>query len=119
MAKDKEKIKKIIINVEQGTFNAIFSRFRGKEKGKNSDLSLLRSVLSNEKARMLHVLKSKQPNSIYELAKLLGRDFKAVRQDITVLEKFGLIEMIPIHKGKREKLKPLLVVTSIEIAINF
>jgi predicted transcriptional regulator len=67
---------------------------------------------------MLHILKTKQPNSLYELAKLLSRDFKSVRQDILLLEKLGFVEMIPIHKGKREKLKPLLVADSLEIAIN-
>jgi len=47
----------------------------------------------------------------------LGRDFKSVRQDILLLQKMGLVEMIPIHKGKREKLKPLLVIDSLEVKI--
>jgi predicted transcriptional regulator len=75
-------------------------------------------MLSNEKARLLHVLKTKQPNSIYELAKILGRGFKSVREDIRVLEEFGLVEMIPVHKGKREKLKPLLVLDELKITIE-
>jgi predicted transcriptional regulator len=116
MARKSRKTRKITIDIAKGGFGAIFDRFRGKES--RSEISMLRSALSNEKARMLHILKTKQPNSLYELAKLLSRDFKSVRQDILLLEKLGFVEMIPIHKGKREKLKPLLVADSLEIAIN-
>lgn len=115
MAKEASKTKKITIEQRQGAFSAIFSRFRGQEKYESQEISMLRSLLSNEKARMLHVLKTKQPNSIYELAKILGRDFKSVRDDISIFEKMGFIELIPIHKGKREKLKPILVLDVLEI----
>ena len=118
MAKEIKRTKTIIIQAKQGTFSAIFSRFRGENADENSDIALVRSILTNEKAKILHVIKTKQPNSLYELAKLLARDFKSVRQDILLLEKAGLVEMIPIHKGKREKLKPLLVVDSLEVKIN-
>lgn len=121
MARNKKRTKKITINQESGAFSAIFSRLRGKEtqeKEKNPEISLLRSILSQERARMLHILKEKKPNSLYELAKLLGRDFKSVRADILTLERAGLVETIPIHKGKREKLKPLLVVDALEVTIN-
>jgi predicted transcriptional regulator len=120
MAKKEKVIKKKTISVsqKQGTFTTILHRWRG-EKSKNvSELALLRNLLTNEKARILHMIKQKQPNSLYELAKLLERDFKSVRQDLTVLEKFGFVEMIPIHKGKREKLKPVLAIDSIEIKID-
>jgi predicted transcriptional regulator len=109
-----KRIKTINLNAEKGAFSAIFKRFRGEAKPL-SDVSLVRSLLSNEKAKLLHILRQKQPNSIYELAKLAQRDFKAVRNDVKLLEKIGIIEMIPIHKGKREKLKPLLVLDILEI----
>lgn len=108
----------ITLKAESGSFTSIFGRFKSQKETQNPDLSLLRSLLSNEKARILHVLKTKQPNSIYELAKLVGRDFKSVRQDIKVLEDMGFIEMIPVHKGKRQKLKPLLVIEQLDITIT-
>jgi predicted transcriptional regulator len=110
--------KTITLQAEPGAFTAIFSRFKTKKEGENPDLSMLRSMLSHEKARLLHLLKTKQPNSIYELAKLLGRDFKSVRQDIRVLEEFGFVEMIPIYNGKRQKLKPILVINQLKINIE-
>lgn len=110
--------KTITLQAEPGAFTAIFSRFSSQKDEKNPDLGMLRSMLSHEKARLLHILKTKQPNSIYELAKLLGRDFKSVRADIRVLEEFGFIEMIPVHKGKRQKLKPILVINQLKINIE-
>ena len=118
MAEKKTGVRTITLGTESGAFSAIFGRFRSEKKHTNSDIALLRSLLSNEKARLLHVLKTKQPNSIYELAKILGRDFKSVRTDITALENFGFIEMIPVHKGKRQKLKPLLVLDELKITVQ-
>ena len=107
----------ITLSQKQGTFTTIFQRFKGNKK-QASDLSILRNLLSNEKARLLHTIKTKQPNSIYELAKLLGRDFKSVREDLKILEKFGFLEMIPIHKSGREKLKPMLSLEELQIIIQ-
>jgi len=115
MATKNIKTKTITVEQKKGTFRALFSRFKIEKTDKTADISALRSLMSNEKARILHVLKTQQPNSIYKLAKILGRGFKAVRQDMTVLEEFGFVEMIPIHKGKREKLKPLIVLDELDI----
>jgi predicted transcriptional regulator len=112
------KERTIVIEEREGAFTTIFNRFRSEKKHEQSEIGVLRSILTTEKSRLLHMLKTKQPNSIYELAKLLGRDFKSVRQDITLLEKLGFIEMIPIYKGKREKLKPILVVDVLKIRIE-
>jgi predicted transcriptional regulator len=118
MAEKRIKTKFITLNTEAGTFTSIFGRFKSKNPQENQDISLLRSMLSQEKARLLHMLKAKQPNSIYEVAKLLGRDFKSVRQDIRILEAGGLIEMIPVQKGNRHKLKPILVADELKITIQ-
>ena len=83
-----------------------------------SDIKLLRSMLSNEKARILHVLKHKQPNSIYALSKMIKRDFKSVREDLKVLERFGFIEFYSEKRGKRESLKPVLTIDKLQIEIN-
>ena len=107
----------ISLDQKQGTFTTTFDRL-GKQKKQISELAALRNLLSNEKARILHIIKAKQPNSLYQLAKLLGRDFKSVREDTLVLEKFGFIEMIPLHTDKRERLKPVLAIDSLEITIN-
>jgi len=110
------KTKTISLLEKEGTFSTIFSRF--KSKGLNSDISNLRQLLSNERAKMIHVIKTKQPDSIYKLAKILGRDFKAVRQDIRLLEHFGLIELISSIKNSRERLTPVIDADKLVINLN-
>lgn len=100
MAK-KPRIRNINLGIEAGTFTGIFRRLRGEKKEYDfSGISALRQLLSDERARILHVIKTKQPTSIYNLAKILGRDFKSVRQDIKLLEKFGFLELDAARKGK-------------------
>lgn len=110
------KTKNITLSENNGNFLTILQKFRGENK--SSELSDLRQLLSNEKARLLHIAKTKQPESIYKLAKLLNRDFKSVRHDIRLLEKFGMIELIASHKKGRERLRPLVDTDQIVITIN-
>ena len=111
------KTKNITLSEKEGTFSTIFNRFKS-QKQSSSEVSDLRQLLSNEKARILNIIRTKNPSSIYELAKLLGRDFKAVRQDIKLLEKFGFIELISSHKQGRERLRPLLALDKLVITID-
>ena len=118
MAKQ-ERIKSITLGIESGTFSGIFKRLRGQKKEYDfSGIAALRQLLSNERARILSTIKNKNPTSMYHLAKILGRDFKSVRQDVRLLERFGLIELDADTKGKREMLKPILAADKIVITIG-
>ena len=113
----KIKTRYIDIHIKKGSFVTRF--ISKKNEGKDfSDLALLRKLLSNERARILAVLKQEKPKSIYHLAKILGRDFKSVREDAIFLEKFGFIEFHAGKTGKRQALIPVLVVDKLEIIIN-
>ena len=110
------KTRTINVSEKEGAFSSIFHKIKGTKK--EAGISNLRHLLSNEKARLLHICKTKQPASIYELAKLLGRDFKAVRQDIRVLEQFGFVELISSHKHGRERLRPIVDADQVIITVN-
>ena len=115
-SKKRTKVRYVEVNVKSGNF---VSKLIGEKKPHDfSDIKLLRNLLSNEKSRILYVLKSKNPKSIYQLAKILGRDFKSVRADIRVLERFGFIEFHAEKTGNRESLKPVLVIDSLQIQIE-
>jgi len=115
----KSKTREITIVDEAGAFHSFFKKLTGDSKDYDFEgLSTLRKLLSNEKARLLHVIKTKKPNSIYSLAKTLNRDFKSVNEDIKLLQRFGMIEMISERTGKRERLKPLLVVDTLTINLK-
>lgn len=114
--KKKTKVRYVNVNVKDGMF---VSRLTGGNKTHNfSDIKILRSLLSNEKARILYTLKSNDVVSIYGLAKVLNRDFKSVREDVKSLERFGLIEFHAEKVGKRKSLKPTLATEKLEIIIN-
>jgi len=113
---DKSKTFDVSIVDKAGAFNAFFKKLTGDEEDYDFDgLSMLRKLLSNEKARMLYTIRHKKPESIYKLSKLLKRDFKSVTEDVKFLENFGILEMIAEKTGKRERLKPIITTTSLDI----
>lgn len=115
----KIKTREINIVEESGAFTTFFKRFTGEKSEFDFEgISTLRKLLSNERARMLHVLKLKKPSSLYSLAKMLSRDFKSVSNDIKLLERFGFIEMIAEKTGKRNRLRPILAVNEIHIKLK-
>ncbi|MFA5992170.1 MAG: hypothetical protein WC796_00510 [Candidatus Pacearchaeota archaeon] len=116
-----EKTRIIEITDNQGTFSYVLSKFTGQKQNYNySDMALLRKLLSNEKARMLNVIKIKKPSSIYELAKILERDFKSVREDVLLLKKFGFVDLVEEKKPKSKRIshRPVLEASSISIVIR-
>ena len=117
MSKSKRtKIRYVDVNVNKESFVSSF--IGGPKEHDFSDVKLLRSLLSNEKARILYQIKHKAPKSIYELAKLLKRDLKSVREDIHLLERFGFIEFHEESVGKRTSIKPVLLTDRLEIYID-
>lgn len=112
-----EKIREITIIPAKGGFS-IFKKPRTKKDYDFSGISALRQLLSNEKARILHVIKTQNPSSIYDLAKKLGRGFKSVSDDVRLLEKFGFIELKEENTKKRKRHKPILVVEKMTIHLK-
>ena len=98
---------------------SFFKKITGEHIDYNFEgLSTLRQILSNEKARILYIIKTKKPHSIYQLSKILKRDFKSVSGDVKMLEKFGFIDMVAEKTGKRERLKPVIVIDSLKLNIK-
>ena len=60
-----------------------------------ASLDAVRNLLTEKRMELLHQVKTKRPRSIYQLAKLTGRNFKNVYDDVQTLKKYGLI-----HFGK-------------------
>lgn len=119
MAK-KEKTRIVNLYITPNAFASIFKRLKGERSEYDfSGLANLRQLLSNEKAKVLNAIKNSNPDSIYRLAKILGRDFKAVSQDIKILKQFGFIELKEEKKGNRKKFKPEMTIDNLQINISF
>ncbi|MBC8495819.1 ArsR family transcriptional regulator [archaeon] len=114
--KKKTKTRYLDINVDERGF--VSKLLTSRKEQDFSDIILLRKILSNEKARILFVLKKKNVNSIYALAKKLGREFKSVYEDLKVLERFGFVEFHSEKVGKRQSLKPVLTVDELHLIIK-
>ncbi len=114
----KTRVKEITITEDRGAFSYLFKKISGEKEGFDfKGLASLRSLLSNEKARIVHVIKSRNPKSIYDVAKLVERDFKSVSEDIAVLEEFGILDLIKENTGKRQRLKPVVIVDVLKIEL--
>lgn len=108
------KSKTIEITItDKGTFSLFKKTKESKEDYDFSGILALRQILSNEKARILHTIKTQKPNSIYELAKKLGRGFKSVNDDVKILKRFGFIELIEENIKNRKRYKPQLIADSL------
>lgn len=118
MAEEKKRI--VNLYVTPSTFTSIFKKLRGYSSDYDfSGIADVRQLLSNEKAKILNIVKTQEPSSIYNLAKILNRDFKSVIQDVKILEKFGFIQLKEETKGKRKMLKPIVALDSLQINISF
>jgi len=118
MADKGQRIKTIIITLERskGAFSILQKLKPSKEEGYDfSGIATLRQLLSNEKARLLQIIKSQKPGSIYELAKISGRSFKSVNEDLKLLKRMGFIEIAEKKVKKRVCHMPKLIIDTLLI----
>lgn len=118
MAKEKKRTREITIYPTKTGFSLFKKPASSKKDYDFEGISTLRQLLSNEKARMLYTIKNKNPGSIYDLAKILGRNFKSVKEDIDMLQRFGFIEISEEKTKKRIRHRPIVVVDTITIHFN-
>jgi predicted transcriptional regulator len=72
------------------------------------DASAISKVLSPERIRILQTVRDYKPESVRQLAKLLGREQSNVQKDIQELAQLGVIELKRTRKKgqKRESVQP-------------
>ena len=113
----KTKTREITIKESKGSFSILKSS-TSKGEYNFSGLAALRQLLNNEKAKIIHTIKTQKPTSIYDLAKKLKRNFKAVSDDLKLLEKFGFIEFVEEKTKNRIRHKPIVVVDNMIIQVK-
>ncbi|MFZ3138976.1 MAG: hypothetical protein WA126_16465 [Thermodesulfovibrionales bacterium] len=64
-------------------------------------IDTMSKVLTNKRLTILKVIKEEEPNSVYALAKLLGRDLKNVNQDLKMLVDIGLVTVESVKDDKK------------------
>lgn len=80
---------------------------RGKQVEKHEGVSFaslddMRRALTEERLRILKTIRKEHPASIYELAKILGRDKKNTFDDVQYLAQVGLIDLTKTKDGLKK-----------------
>jgi predicted transcriptional regulator len=110
--------REITVKEQKGAFSLFKKSANNKEGYDFSGLAALRQVLGNEKAKMLSIIKSEKPSSLYDLSKKLGRNFKSVYDDSKLLQRFGFIELVEEKTKNRRRLVPKIISDTVTIHIK-
>ncbi len=79
-------------------------------------LKTMRMFITDERLKILKVVRKYRPESIYELAKILKRDTKNVSDDVHYLSELGLLD-IKESKDGRKKTTPVVNYQKIMVEI--
>jgi len=72
-------------------------------------LTAVRKILTDNRLEVWRAIRDKRPESITQLAEILGRGFRSVHRDVVLLKDLGLIKLIegPGRRGNVQKLVSL------------
>jgi predicted transcriptional regulator len=82
-----------------------------------TSIEAARNFLTRERLSLMHTIRTRHPTSLYELAKMVKRDFKNVQEDIATLERHGLIRVSKEPRGKRKVKVPEVLFEEIALKI--
>jgi predicted transcriptional regulator len=122
------KVKNIKIGVRSldTAFEEWAQTFEKVRRGKKIDkrrgvyftsLEAMRRVLTEKRLELLHIIKDRQPDSVYELSKIVKRDLKNINSDLELLRDIGLVSMTKARKG-RERVIPRVNYDKIQLEIG-
>lgn len=77
----------------------------------------VRSVLTQKRLGLLHLIREHEPDSVYALAELAGRDRKSVTVDLELLERLGLVVLERVRGEGRDRNVPRVPYAEIRIAV--
>ncbi len=122
----KVKNLKLGIRTADSAFKDWTETFENVRKGKKVDrrrgvyftgLDAMRKVLTEKRLELLHIIKEQEPDSVYELSKIVKRDLKNVNDDLLVLKDIGLVSVFKARKG-RERSIPRVNYDKIQLEIG-
>lgn len=116
-AKKAKIVLQTVDDIKQEWTAALKGKIKAKPKGDEiivTGLETIAKIFSKTRMEILQVIITRKPQSIYELAKMVSRDFKNVYSDVQFLSDVGLIRL----KGtgdSRNGLKPIAKYSGIEL----
>ncbi len=82
-----------------------------------TSIEAARNFLTRERLALMRTIRNRHPCSLYELAKMVNRDFKNVQEDIGILERHGLVRISKEPRGKRKVKVPQVLFEEIALKI--
>ncbi|MCX6125599.1 MAG: hypothetical protein NTV34_12770 [Proteobacteria bacterium] len=119
------KLKKVRFIVEsQESVNVRWGKaLKGKaKKSLNEEIvsvgswDILAKIFSGSRLQILSVIVAQKPESILDLARLVGKDFKNVHADVKFLAGLGLLELKP--SGTSRRLTPVAKYSEIDLPLS-
>lgn len=103
------------------TFDAVRTRRRIPKQPRHevgfTSIEAARNFMTRERLALMHAIRTQHPGSLYELAKMVSRDFKNVQEDIRILEQHGLVRIAKEARGKRRVKVPQVLFEEIALRI--
>ena len=81
-------------------------------------LEAARRLLTPQRLKMLGIIKREKPASLYALAKIMGKDFRAIHRDVGILSEVGLIQKEDYLEGNREKTRVGVRAKEIHLSVS-
>lgn len=83
-----------------------------------TSLEAARNFLTPKRLEILHIVKKRNPHSLYELAKWTHRGFSSVLRDVEMLARHGLIKLTKPPKSPRKIVHPEVEYDAISLWIG-
>ena len=103
------------------TYDAVRTGRRISETSRDgvgfTSIEAARNFLTRERLSLMRTIRTRHPGSLYELAKMVNRDFKNVQEDIGILERHGLVRISKEPHGKRKVKVPQVLFEEIALKI--
>lgn len=81
-----------------------------------TSVEAMRRVLTPKRLELLHTIREKHPDSVYELAHLSHRDLKNVQEDVSLLARIGLVSLSKTRTA-RERVIPRVDYDNLQLQI--
>jgi len=89
-------------------------KFKPIEKFTFANVDTFRKFLTTKRLELLRIIRNKKINSINELSRITGRDYKSINTDLDVLERINLVSM----EKEDHKVRPKVEFDEINVKIS-
>lgn len=69
------------------------------------ETSVLKDIITPARTELMDAIREKKPDSVGELAKLVGRPQESVSRDLTILNTYGVLDFIKIGNVRKPRIE--------------